>query len=185
MTPPTSLVPACIPGLEDKAAEAALAATRHQLGPDRQALVHPRSLKVAKIGRMSRVFRIVLVALAAFAALTWWSGHREAVPGSPGPAAATASAEVYPSFLPVEAVETLRAIDRGGPFPYSRDGGVFQNRERLLPERPRGYYHEYTVPSPGESDRGARRMVTGGDPPEVYYYSDDHYRSFRKVEIAR
>jgi len=91
----------------------------------------------------------------------------------------------YPSFLPPEAIETLHAIDRGGPFPYSRDGVVFQNRERRLPERPRGYYHEYTVATPGEDDRGARRMITGGDPPEVYYYSDDHYRSFRKVEITR
>jgi ribonuclease T1 len=134
---------------------------------------------------MSRVFRIVLVSLAAFAVLTWWSGHREAAPVGTGPAPMVPSAAGYPSFLPPEAIETLQAIDRGGPFPYSRDGVVFQNRERRLPERPRGYYHEYTVATPGEADRGARRMITGGDPPEVYYYSDDHYRSFRKVEIMR
>jgi guanyl-specific ribonuclease Sa len=80
---------------------------------------------------------------------------------------------------------TLQAIEQGGPFPYSRDGVVFQNRERRLPERPRGYYREYTVPTPGERDRGARRIVAGGNPPEVFYYTADHYRSFRKVEIRR
>jgi guanyl-specific ribonuclease Sa len=132
---------------------------------------------------MYRVLRIALIAIAAFAVLTWWSGHREVVPGAAAPTAASATG--YPSFLPPEAIETLQAIDRGGPFPYSRDGVVFQNRERRLPERPRGYYHEYTVATPGEDDRGARRMITGGDPPEVYYYSDDHYRSFRSVEITR
>ncbi len=134
---------------------------------------------------MSRVFRIVLIAVAAFAVLTWWSGHREAAPGVPGTATTASSTAGYPSFLPPEAIETLQAINRGGPFPYSRDGVVFQNREHRLPERPRGYYHEYTVPTPGEGDRGARRLVTGGDPPEVYYYSDDHYRSFRRVEFKQ
>ena len=76
---------------------------------------------------------------------------------------------------------TLALIQRGGPFPYSRDGIVFENREKLLPLKPRGYYREYTVPTPGLNHRGARRVVTGGDPPEVYYYTEDHYRSFRKI----
>jgi ribonuclease T1 len=76
---------------------------------------------------------------------------------------------------------TLALIKRGGPFPYSRDGIVFENRERLLPARPSGYYREYTVPTPGLSHRGARRIVTGGNPPEVFYYTDDHYRSFRSI----
>lgn len=84
--------------------------------------------------------------------------------------------------LPPEAVHTLGLIARGGPFPYRKDGTVFQNRERLLPGQPRGYYREYTVPTPGARDRGARRIVTGGDPPEVFYYTDDHYRSFRRIE---
>lgn len=83
--------------------------------------------------------------------------------------------------LPPEAVETLAAIAKGGPFPYRKDGTVFQNREGELPRMPRGYYREYTVPTPGERDRGARRIVTGGDPPEVYYYTSDHYRSFRRI----
>ena len=62
---------------------------------------------------------------------------------------------------------------------------MFQNREHRLPGRPGGYYREYTVPTPGSDDRGARRIVAGGDPPEVFYYTDDHYRSFRNVEVNR
>ena len=87
--------------------------------------------------------------------------------------------------LPAEAIETLALIQRGGPFPYRKDGTTFQNRERLLPARPRGYYREYTVPTPGARDRGARRIVSGGDPPEVFYYTADHYRSFREIAPLR
>ncbi len=81
--------------------------------------------------------------------------------------------------LPAEAVETVELIDRGGPFPYDRDGVTFENRERLLPDRDRGYYAEYTVPTPGSDDRGARRLVTG-DAGELYWTAD-HYRSFEEV----
>lgn len=84
--------------------------------------------------------------------------------------------------LPQEAQATLKLIDAGGPFRYRRDGIVFQNRERLLPEQPRGYYREYTVPTPGGKDRGARRIVTGGEPPTVFYYTPDHYQSFRRIQ---
>lgn len=84
--------------------------------------------------------------------------------------------------LPPEALETLALIQRGGPFPYRKDGTTFQNRERLLPAKPRGYYREYTVPTPGSRDRGARRIVAGGNPPEVFYYTADHYSSFRQIE---
>lgn len=84
--------------------------------------------------------------------------------------------------LPEEARETIRKIRTGAPLPHRRDGVVFENRERLLPQHPRGYYHEYTVPTPGSKTRGARRIVVGGDPPEVWYYSDDHYRSFRAIQ---
>lgn len=90
-----------------------------------------------------------------------------------------------PDGLPPEAVETLRLIERGGPFPHRQDGTVFHNRERLLPDRPPGYYREYTVHTPGARDRGARRIVTGGDPPMVFYYTEDHYRSFRAIEVSR
>ena len=82
--------------------------------------------------------------------------------------------------LPSEARDTLRLIERGGPFPYNQDGAIFQNREGLLPRRARGYYHEYTVITPGEGDRGARRIVTGQG--GELYYTDDHYDSFKRVE---
>ncbi len=81
-----------------------------------------------------------------------------------------------------ELVNTLERISRGGPYPYKRDGVVFENRERLLPTQPRGYYREYTVPTPGLNHRGARRVVTGGDPPQVFFYTEDHYRSFTRIE---
>jgi len=83
--------------------------------------------------------------------------------------------------LPAEAIATLDLIRQGGPYPYRQDGRVFQNREGLLPAAPSGHYREYTVPTPGARDRGARRIVTGGDPPAAWYYTDDHYRSFRPV----
>ncbi|MFJ9102608.1 ribonuclease domain-containing protein [Streptomyces sp. NPDC102405] len=88
-------------------------------------------------------------------------------------------ATVQESKLPAEARQTLELIDRGGPFPYAKDGSVFGNFERLLPAHQRGYYHEYTVPTPGSRDRGARRIVTGQG-GEIYY-TDDHYDSFRAV----
>lgn len=96
----------------------------------------------------------------------------------------TASDPVSLAELPPEAQQTERLIRAGGPFPYTKDGTTFGNRERLLPRRDRGYYREYTVPSPGSRNRGARRIVCGGDPPvkpEVCYYTEDHYASFRRI----
>mgnify|MGYP003504456552 CR=1 FL=1 len=84
--------------------------------------------------------------------------------------------------LPPEALDTIELIQRDGPFPYRQDGKTFGNREGLLPDEARGYYREYTVPTPGSPDRGARRIVTGGDPPTAWYYTDDHYRSFRPFD---
>lgn len=81
--------------------------------------------------------------------------------------------------LPREAQATLGRIHAGGPHPYARDGTVFRNRERLLPERRAGYYREYTVRTPGARDRGARRIVAGKE--GEFYYTDDHYRSFRRI----
>ncbi len=76
-------------------------------------------------------------------------------------------------------------IEAGGPFPYDQDGTVFQNREQLLPAQATGYYHEYTVPTPGSPDRGARRIVAGGftpTSPEIAYYTGDHYASFCEID---
>jgi ribonuclease T1 len=95
-----------------------------------------------------------------------------------------AADEIAAQALPAQAHVTLERIHAGGPFPYSRDGVVFGNRERMLPPRPRGYYHEYTVPTPGVRGRGARRIVCGGHAAALSecYYSDDHYQSFRKIQ---
>lgn len=87
--------------------------------------------------------------------------------------------------LPAEVNATLGLIARGGPFPHAQDGSLFGNREKRLPSKPRGYYREYTVETPGLDHRGARRIVTGGQPPEVYYYTDDHYDSFRPLRVPR
>ena len=83
------------------------------------------------------------------------------------------------SELPAEAIEVLALIDGEGSFPYEQDDSVFQNREGLLPERAEGHYREYTVETPGSSDRGARRLVVGAE--GARYYTDDHYESFREV----
>jgi guanyl-specific ribonuclease Sa len=141
---------------------------------------------------VSKWIRLALLVAIAVVAAQWWpspapSGQHEtpAAESSRAPPGVAAAPERRPGSLPPEAVTTLAAIERGGPFPYDRDGSVFQNRERRLPDRPRGYYREYTVATPGARDRGARRIVAGGQPPEVYYYTDDHYRSFRRVEPSR
>ena len=101
------------------------------------------------------------------------SGKTTTDPDSGLPAVALAT-------LPVEVRETVALIDRGGPFPYAKDGAVFGNRERLLPARPNGFYREYTVPTPGEDDRGARRIVAG-DGGDQLFYTADHYASFVRV----
>ena len=87
------------------------------------------------------------------------------------------------SSLSAQARHTVALIQVGGPFPYARDGIVFENAEHHLPRHASGYYHEYTVPTPGESDRGARRIIVGlgGE----YYYTADHYESFRRVDLSR
>jgi ribonuclease T1 len=84
------------------------------------------------------------------------------------------------SKLSAEVHDTFRLIKQGGPFPYPRDGVVFSNRESKLPEQTRGYYHEYTVKTPGVHNRGARRIVCGVVPE--CYYTDDHYQTFKRIE---
>jgi len=87
--------------------------------------------------------------------------------------------EVGKKQLPEEARETIALIKKGGPFPHARDGVTFGNREKILPPRERGWYREYTVKTPGSKDRGARRIVAGRD--GTLYYTDDHYRSFKRI----
>ena len=94
-----------------------------------------------------------------------------------------ALAPVAAADLPKEARITLARIRDSGPFPYERDGVPFGNREGMLPPKPRGYYHEYTVKTPGSRNRGARRIVCGGATASIAecYYSDDHYQSFKSI----
>ena len=115
-----------------------------------------------------------LVALAAMPVLVPLAHAR----GEPDGLAVVARRE-----LPAEAREVLVRIEAGGPFSYDRDGVVFGNRERILPRQPRGYYHEYTVPTPGAHSRGARRIVCGGArrAPDACFYTDDHYQTFRRI----
>ncbi|MEU0597880.1 ribonuclease domain-containing protein [Streptomyces sp. NPDC006393] len=102
-----------------------------------------------------------------------------------GPADATTASvgSVCYGDLPSQAYDTLDLIDRGGPFPYSQDGTVFQNRESVLPRQSTGYYHEYTVVTPGSPTRGARRIVTGERSQEDYYTSD-HYATFDLIDFG-
>jgi ribonuclease T1 len=86
---------------------------------------------------------------------------------------------VKAASLPPEARTTLKLLDSNGPFPYSRDGVVYNNLEKILPKQAKGYYHEYTVVTPGSKDRGARRIIAGGKGER--FYTDDHYASFKEV----
>lgn len=134
-----------------------------------------------------------MLAAAAIVAVAvgWWlvATGEDSPSTQPRTTVTTASAgEVDPesglrwsaaAALPSEARATLALIAAGGPFPYERDGSVFQNRERILPDEARGYYREYTVVTPGSDDRGARRIVAGAGGER--YYTDDHYASFRRI----
>ncbi|MFD5148463.1 ribonuclease domain-containing protein [Streptomyces sp. NPDC058401] len=97
----------------------------------------------------------------------------------PTPGWAKGRATVRASALPQQARDVLALIDKGGPYQYRQDGTVFGNFEKVLPQKKRGYYHEFTVKTPGERDRGARRIVTGGG--GEFFYTDDHYDTFKAV----
>jgi guanyl-specific ribonuclease Sa len=121
----------------------------------------------------------LLIALLAVLGLTVPSLAAER---AAAPCGDTSGFEVVPlSSLPPEATDTANLIEQGGPFPYPEDGTVFQNREGLLPDCETGYYHEYTVETPGSPDRGARRIVTGTG--GEHFYTEDHYASFVLIDL--
>ncbi|WP_078857047.1 ribonuclease domain-containing protein [Streptomyces sp. NBRC 109706] len=146
------------------------------------------------MNRVSRTARGARAgALGALLATLLVGGQATATAAPPTPAptpghATTAFAplafgDICYGALPAQAYDTLDLIERGGPFPYPQDGGTFYNREGLLPGQPTGYYHEYTVETPGSGDRGARRIVTG-DSPREDYYTADHYASFDLIDYG-
>jgi ribonuclease T1 len=100
------------------------------------------------------------------------------------PSSTLEQSQISSAELPKEALQTLALIRNGGPFPHEKDGVVFGNREKQLTKQPRGYYTEYTVRTPGAKNRGARRLVVGGEPQtsKEIYYTDDHYQSFKRVK---
>ena len=131
---------------------------------------HPSLLRLA-IGRLG-LASLVFVSIAGAPAI------QAKAPAGP-PQASVALAD-----LPKEAQRTELLIRSAGPFPHAKDGTVFGNRERQLPRRERGFYREYTVATPGASNRGARRIVCGGEvaaKPEVCFYTADHYASFKRI----
>ena len=134
---------------------------------------------------------VVAVVVGLLVVVGWWLQQRDTTTSQPTddprPTSSVSSTTDPSSGLPLvgvdelprEAAETLELIDAGGPFPYDRDGIVFGNREGILPDHQHGYYHEYTVPTPSEDDRGARRIVTGAE--DEYYWTEDHYDSFERI----
>jgi ribonuclease T1 len=146
---------------------------------------------------------VFLLAALVVVATGWWQQRNAGVPpagpaasppppatAAPAPSAVEASPppgtsspsrlNAIPATERPQLERTLQLIAQGGPFPHSKDGIVFQNREGKLPQRPRGYYHEYTVPTPGASNRGARRVVQGKDGDT--WYSSDHYATFVRID---
>lgn len=122
--------------------------------------------------------------LVATPSNAWAWQDRQRAPAAVG----QTTAVVALTDLPRQAQDVHQRILAGGPFRYEKDGVVFGNRERLLPRQPRGFYREYTVPTPGERDRGARRIVCGGKEvrqPETCFYTGDHYASFQTIDPRR
>ncbi|MEO8022456.1 ribonuclease domain-containing protein [Polaromonas sp.] len=123
--------------------------------------------------------------LAAAVVLAVFStGFSPASVQAKGPVPGAEISMVPVASLPEQGRHMVSLIYQGGPFKYDKDGAVFGNRERILPAKNRGYYREYTVKTPGERSRGARRIVCGGfapASPDACYYTDDHYASFRRI----
>ncbi|MET9858005.1 ribonuclease [Streptomyces smyrnaeus] len=137
-----------------------------------------------RLGRIGAVGALAAAMFVGAPALT--AAPASAAPTAQSVAAApqiTAVGDICESKLPPEAHDTLDLIEQGGPYPYPQDGTVFENREGILPDQSQGYYHEYTVETPGSDDRGARRIVTGEKEQEDYYTAD-HYESFDLVDYT-
>lgn len=133
------------------------------------------------------MFQALSRTLAASLALALTLGLGS-VHGKPEAPAQGAQGTIPLSELPKQGVETYNRILRGGPFQYDKDGSTFGNREKMLPAQPRGYYREYTVKTPYSRDRGARRIVCGGEKPQipdVCFYTSDHYASFKIIVAAK
>jgi ribonuclease T1 len=137
-------------------------------------------------GRRTSIWVLVAVIVAVVGGLALSGGFGNAPKSSSPGRSATAGAgsgTCALSGLPPQVADTVEEIQTGGPFRYRQDGVTFDNRERLLPREALGYYHEYTVTTPGSADRGTRRVITGGSPsaPVVLYYTGDHYASFCRL----
>ncbi|TQL69250.1 ribonuclease T1 [Nocardioides albertanoniae] len=136
-------------------------------------------MKIADV-KISTVLAAVLTALL-MALFAGCGAASDGGGGQTGTDPDSGLAWIAESDLPPEGTETLDLIDAGGPFPYpGKDGTTFGNREGILPEEPSGYYEEYTVPTPGSEDRGARRIVAGEG--GEFYYTEDHYESFSRID---
>jgi ribonuclease T1 len=131
-----------------------------------------RSLRIALL----MLLLVMTVGVPSAQAFQWQSHNQQSTQQENHASAAT----IAVADLPSEARDTLRAIKQGGPFAYDRDGVVFGNFEKALPKQQRGYYHEYTVKTPGVRSRGARRIISGSEHDE-YYYTDDHYQTFKRI----
>ncbi|MEU1626558.1 ribonuclease domain-containing protein [Streptomyces sp. NPDC020096] len=135
---------------------------------------------------LSRGSAMILAGTIILGPTTVLAGPAQAATAAPAVSAAVVQpfdvGTVCQSALPSQADDTLNLISQGGPFPYSKDGEVFDNREGVLPSESYGYYHAYTVTTPGASTRGARRIVTGDDGTD--YYTADHYASFSQIDFG-
>ncbi|MGW6277905.1 ribonuclease domain-containing protein [Kribbella sp. NPDC055071] len=129
--------------------------------------------------KAARIIAAVVIAMLVITLAASLFGCAAAKPGANDVDPESGLKIVAVADLPQEAQHTLKLIDQGGPYPYPKDGVVFSNFEKILPKHDKGYYHEFTVKTPGENDRGARRIVTGNAGER--YYTDDHYASFRRI----
>jgi ribonuclease T1 len=136
------------------------------------------SFRLRRLRRLRRP-QIALIALIAAVAI----GYAVNAARDSGHHSGLRNGTVAMSTLPAQVADTVHLVQAGGPFPYRQDGEIFNNAEHRLPAEPRGYYHEYTVVTPGSPDRGPRRIIAGQD--GEYYYTSDHYETFRRVDVTR